>query len=319
MVSSAYLHWEHLVYPSLTRFHFSGSPRNQTRLNNHFSCITMVLPDVQSWKPSATFKLTRVGITGIKKPVRITRNGRVVSLIPVLDLFVDLPASRKGSDLSRNVEIIEEIVDESTRQPSTSLEELCERVAEKLLHRHEYASCAEVIATSDYFLERETPAGKKTVEPYTLIARAIKEREGRTRKFIGVEVVGMTACPCAMENIKNTYGEKYTHNQRNVAALTIENDGSVDADDLIGVAEQAMSSPTFEILKRKDEMEVVKRAHENPRFVEDVVREMLKQILERYPHLPDETVVVARSTSMESIHKHDAVAERVTTMGELRK
>ncbi len=279
----------------------------------------MALPDVQSWKPNATFKLTRVGIKGIKKPVCIERNGRIVNLIPVMDLFVDLPASRKGSDLSRNAEIIEEIVDESTRQPSPSLEDLCERIAEKLLLRHEYASCAEVIATSEYFLERVTPAGKRTVEPYKIMARAIKEREGKTRKFIGVEVTGMTACPCAMENIKTTYNERYTHNQRNVATLIIENDGSIDADDLIDIAEKAMSSPTYEILKRMDEMEVVKRAHENPKFVEDVVRDMLKQILERYPDLPDYTMVIARSESLESIHKHNAYAERVTTVGELRK
>jgi GTP cyclohydrolase-4 len=279
----------------------------------------MALPDVQSWKPNATFKLTRVGIKGIKKPVCIERNGRIVNLIPVMDLFVDLPASRKGSDLSRNAEIIEEIVDESTRQPSPSLEDLCERIAEKLLHRHEYASCAEVIATSDYFLERVTPAGKRTVEPYKIMAKAIKERNGKTRKFIGVEVTGMTACPCAMENIKKTYNERYTHNQRNVATLVIENDGSIDADDLIDIAEKAMSSPTYEILKRMDEMEVVKKAHENPKFVEDVVRDMLKQILERYPDLPDYTMVIAKSESLESIHKHNAYAERVTTVGELRK
>ncbi|HDN96270.1 MAG: GTP cyclohydrolase I FolE2 [Thermoplasmata archaeon] len=279
----------------------------------------MALPDVQSWKPNATFKLTRVGIKGIKKPVCIERNGRIVNLIPAMDLFVDLPASRKGSDLSRNAEIIEEIVDESTRQPSPSLEDLCERIAEKLLLRHEYASCAEVIATSEYFLERVTPAGKKTVEPYKIMARAIKEREGKTRKFIGVEVTGMTACPCAMENIKKTYNERYTHNQRNVATLIIENDGSIDADDLIDIAEKAMSSPTYEILKRMDEMEVVKRAHENPKFVEDVVRDMLKQILERYPDLPDYIMVIARSESLESIHKHNAYAERITTVGELRK
>lgn len=279
----------------------------------------MGMPDVQSWKPTEKFKLTRVGLRGIKKPVVINRNGRMVNLIPDIDLFVDLPASKKGSDLSRNVEIIEEIVDESIRQPSSGLEKLCEQVAKKLLERHEYANCAEVLAVSDYFLERKTPAGKRTYEPYRLFARSIKERNGTDRSFIGVEVIGMTACPCAMENIKETYKERYTHNQRNIATLVMQNDGSVDADDLINIAEQAMSSPTFEILKRKDEMEVVKRAHDNPKFVEDVVREMLKHLMQMYPDVSDELVVIARSESLESIHKHNACAERVTTMGELRK
>jgi len=279
----------------------------------------MALPDVQSWKPSANFKLTRVGIKGVKKPIMVRRNGRNVTLLATIDLYVDLPASRKGSDLSRNAEVIEEIVDESIRKPSEGIEYLCERIAEKLLERHEYAGCAEVIARSDYFLERETPGGKKTLEPYKIMGRAVIERNGEKKIFIGVEVMGMTACPCAMENIKKAYGEKYTHNQRNVATIILQNDGSVDADDLIIIGENAMSSPTFEILKRSDEMEVVRNAHEHPKFVEDVVRDILKQITEKYRHMEDETVVIARSESFESIHKHNAYAERITTMGELRK
>jgi GTP cyclohydrolase-4 len=279
----------------------------------------MALPDVQSWKPAANFKLTRVGLSGIKKPVCIRRNGRDVHLIPVVELFVDLPASKKGSDLSRNVEIIEEIVEESIREPAESLEVFCEKIAHKLLDRHEYANCAEVRAVSDYFLEKQTPMGRTTVEPYKIMARAVLERAAVCNRYIGVEVVGMTACPCALENIRNAYGERYTHNQRNIATIVVQNDGTVDADDLIDIAEKAMSSPTYEILKRNDEMEVVRRAHENPKFVEDVVRDMLQLIVVRYPELPAETVVVAQSVSLESIHKHNASAERVTTMGELRK
>jgi GTP cyclohydrolase-4 len=279
----------------------------------------MILPDVQSWKPEATFKLTRVGIKNIKKPVSIKRKDKVINLIPTMELFVDLPASKKGSDLSRNVEIIEDIVNESTRKPSPSLEDLCDRITTKLLLRHEYASYAEVKAISDYFIEKQTPAGKKTFEPYKIMAKAIKERKGFTKKFIGVEVIGITACPCAMENIKEKYNEKYTHNQRNLATVIIQNNGEIDANDLVTIAEQAMSSPTYEILKRNDEMAVVKTAHENPQFVEDVVRDILMLILKTYPSLPDNTLITAKSESMESIHKHNAFAERVTTIGELRK
>ncbi len=278
-----------------------------------------MLPDVQAWKPEANFKLTRVGIRGLKKPVCIKRGERTINLIPEIDVSVDLPASRKGSDLSRNAEVVEEIVDKSVREPSFSLENLCEEIAEKLLERHEYANRAEVIASSDYFLERKTPMGKSTLEPYKIMAKAVAIKGERMKKFIGVEVVGMTACPCAMENIRNIYNERITHNQRNVATLVIESDGSVEADDLIEIAEKAMSSPTYEILKRKDEVEVVKKAHDNPKFVEDVVRDMLKMILDKYSNLPDDAIVIAKSESMESIHKHNAFAERITTMGELKK
>ncbi|MCD6473718.1 MAG: GTP cyclohydrolase I FolE2 [Thermoplasmata archaeon] len=277
-----------------------------------------MLPDVQSWKPEVSFKLTRVGIRGVKKPVRIERNGKQVTLLTDMDIFVDLPASRKGSDLSRNAEVVEEIVDKSVRQPYSGLEDLCQEITKKLLERHGYAGRAEAFASSIYFLERITPLGKKTLEPYKIMARAIANRGERIRQFIGVEVIGMTACPCAMENIKKVYGEKYTHNQRNVATIFIENDGSIDADDLIEIAEDAMSTPTYEILKRKDEMEVVKKAHENPKFVEDVVRDMLKSIVEKYSYLPSDYIVIARSESHESIHKHNAFAERITTIGELK-
>jgi GTP cyclohydrolase-4 len=137
----------------------------------------------------------------------------------------------------------------------------------------------------------------------------------------------MTACPCAYEVIK-TLG-KYdktiippTHNQRNITTLMIEVPGdfkSVDANDLIDIAEKSFSSPTYSILKRKEEGEVVFNAHKNPKFVEDVVRDILSSILNKYKKLPDEVMVVARSESEESIHKHNAFAERVTTLGELRK
>jgi GTP cyclohydrolase-4 len=132
--------------------------------------------------------------------------------------------------------------------------------------------------------------------------------------------MGMTACPCAMETIRKACGKdlKMTHNQRSIATVVMEAGKGVDADDLIGIAEASMSSPTYEILKRDGEKDVVVHAHENPKFVEDVVRDILANILEKYCDLPDDTKIVARSESLESIHKHNAFAERKTTLEELR-
>jgi len=79
-----------------------------------------------------------------------------------------------------------------------------------------------------------------------------------------------------------------------------------------------MSSPTYGLLKRPEEGRLVEAAHRNPRFVEDVVREVLARILRRYRRLPDGALVSVKSESEESIHKHDAYAERTTTLGELR-
>lgn len=292
--------------------------------------------DVQNLKPAGSFKLTRVGVTGIKKPINVQRPGKVVTLTGEMDVFVDLPASQKGSHLSRNVEIISEILDKSVRQPVSCLEDLCEEICHMLLDRHEYASSSEVMIKADYFLEKALASGKKSLEGYKLIAKATAKRneEMAIKKLIGVEVVGMTTCPCAMETVRKKLQAEHpeasehlesmpviTHNQRNKTTLLIEvpKDYDVEADDLIIIVEDSLSSPTYEILKRDDEAEVTLRAHKNPKFVEDVVRDILGKILVKYSSLPDSVIVTVRSESEESIHKHNAFAERVTSLGELRR
>ena len=272
-----------------------------------------------------------MGIKGLRKPVTIKRPGRVVVLHPEINLYVDLPSHLKGSHMSRNVEIICEMVDASIRNPYSGLEHLCADIAKKLLERHEYATTSEIDMTADYFLERRSPMGKKSLEYYRIRAGAVAERGGAIKRSIGVEATGMTACPCAMETTRALLSEKYpsidftkfptiTHNQRNISSLIFEFDGeqNVEADEMIEIVESALSSPTHEILKRKDEGQLVLNAHENPKFVEDVVRDILTAVLKRYPGLPDETIVTVRSESEESIHKHNAFAERVTTLRELR-
>jgi GTP cyclohydrolase-4 len=288
--------------------------------------------DVQSRPAELRFKLTRVGVTGVKKPVSVSRPEKTVTLTADFDIYVDLPSTMKGSHLSRNLEVVSEIVEESVREPVASLEDLCADIARRLLERHDYASYSEVRTKADYFLERRTPLGKRTTERYCLMASATARRGSvSVRKSIGVEVIGMTACPCAMETIRHDLEVQgrlagknvpiITHNQRNRTTLLMEvpEGFEVEADDLIDIVEASLSSPTYEILKRGDEAKVVEMAHEEPRFVEDVVREILASVLKKYSDFPDEVRVWVRSESEESIHKHNAVAERITTLGELRK
>jgi len=289
---------------------------------------TVDLPDVQSMLSPSKFKLTRVGVTGVKKQIHIKRPTKPTNpLIVNMDLFVDLPASQKGSHMSRNIELISEIIDSNIKKPISDLESFCAKTATLLLKKHEYATISEVKAEAEYFLETTYPSGKKGSEPYKLIAEARAKNTGEVKKLIGVKATGMTACPCAMEVIRKIDPRTKncpapTHNQRNLGTLMIEvpeNDRSVDADDLLHIVETSFSTPTYSLLKRKEEGELVLHAHQHPKFVEDVVRDMLSQILAKYKNLPDDVVVIARSESEESIHKHNAYAERVTTLGELRK
>jgi GTP cyclohydrolase-4 len=263
----------------------------------------------------------------------VQRPGGDITLTLTIDAAVDLPSDKKGSHLSRNVDVISDIVDESVRRPIASLENLSSIIAKRLLEKHEYATFSEVRLSGDYFMEKRLASGKESIESYALLAKARAERGREIKKSIGVVVTGMTACPCAMETTRARYIQEIpessetlsqiptiTHNQRNVSTLIIEaSEGhTIEADDLIHIVEKSLSSPTFGMLKRDDEAQLVMNAHNNPKFVEDVVRSILKNVLDKYRGLPDEIKVTVMSESEESIHKHNAFAERVTTLGELR-
>lgn len=285
---------------------------------------------MQSGRIDNGFRITKVGVTNVRKPVQVARPDKVVTLTATLDVFVDLPWDQRGAHLSRNLEAVSEIVDEGVRNPVSSLEDLAARIAKKLIEKHEYATLGEAWIRADYFLEKRTPMGRQSLEPYGLVARASATRGSSVvvRKWIGVEVVGMTACPCAMETIREenpSYASLkgvpiITHNQRNRTTLVVEEPEGMDleADELIDLVESSMSAPTYEVLKRPDEGRVVEEAHGKPRFVEDVVREVLGRLLAAHGAFPDDAEVRVRSESEESIHKHNAVAERVATFGELR-
>ncbi len=290
--------------------------------------------DVQSQLAEKRFKLTRVGVTGVKKPIVVQRPWGDVTLNATIDIYVDLPSEQKGSHMSRNVEVTGEVVDKTVREPVDGLENLASEMSELLLERHEYASYSEVDMRADYFLEKESPKGRTSLENYQIRAKAEGKRDDKTRKYIGVTVIGLNTCPCAMEGVRKKFKDKYdsidgeledmpviTHNQRNETTVMVEvPDGKeVEVNQLIYLIEDSLSSPTHEILKREDEAEVVMQAHENPKFVEDVVRDVLSKILEKYDDFPDSTHVEVKSESEESIHKHNALAERVTTFGKLRE
>ena len=285
--------------------------------------------DLQYGKGNASFRLSRVGVRGVRKPVLVQRDDRGRKLNNALhcsiDIFVDLPADQKGSHMSRNVEVLNEVVDQSVSQPITGLEDMSSLICSKLLVHHEYAQNVEVSISAEYFRASKTPLGKDTFESYTLLAGCTQERGKDPVRTIGVRVTGMTACPCGQQTVTEMMGYPedmvvMTHNQRNVITLkvTVPSGCYVEADDLIDIAESSFSSPTFELLKRPDEGQVIINAHRNTKFVEDVVRDVLVRVVDRFKDLPDETYVNVESESEESIHKHNAYAQREGTLGDLR-
>ncbi|MEM3513194.1 MAG: GTP cyclohydrolase, FolE2/MptA family, partial [Thermoplasmata archaeon] len=173
------------------------------------------MKDVQNHNTTKSFALNRVGISEVLKPACIQRPDKVVMLTAKIDVAVDLPPDLKGAHLSRNMEVLTEIIDNSVRTPAESLESLCLRCANSILERHEYASVAEVSMEAVYFLEKGT---KPSMESYLLFAKSISNRNGHFRRFLGVEVAGMTACPCAMETLREKLIEE--HGNREILEKT---------------------------------------------------------------------------------------------------
>jgi GTP cyclohydrolase-4 len=306
------------------------------------STATPAAPDVQAGLPATQVSLSRVGVTGVEKVIRVEANGREGLFYAELECYVDLEARQAGVHMSRFEEIINEAIDEVVLEEAFRAEVLAAHVAERVRER-QGGKRAEVRLKAHYPETVEAPkSGKPTQEIYVLYGTAVASAAG-TRTLTGVEAQGMTACPCAQEMVAGLSRERLaeqgfdaeeieriiaavpiaTHNQRGVGTLHVGcpegGPAWIDAPELLRIVESSMSSEIYELMKRPDEMSVVVKAHENPRFVEDCVREMVRQVVEGYPDLPDEAFVMARQENLETIHRHNVVAERYGTLGELRK
>ena len=301
-------------------------------------------PDTQEKTPTIPVHLTRVGVTGVKKLLKIERDRkRPIVLIPTFDAFVDLPSTKRGIHMSRNPEAISEVLEEAVEETTVEIESLCAEIVSRLLKKHKYAKRAEVSMKSDFMILKESPVTRhKTQEMTNIMADAIGYRDGEEvviRKMIGAEVVGMTVCPCAQESTRESakmellkfLDEETTqkvletvsfasHNQRGRGMIMMEVPAQhlIRGEDIIKIIEDSMSAPVCELLKRTDEKAVVVSAHKNPMFVEDCVRNMVQKIIEQYSHLPDDTLVTVRQVNEESIHRHNAFAEKVAMLGDLK-
>ena len=303
------------------------------------------LPDTQEKLPTIPVHLTRVGVKGVKKLLKIERDKkRPIVLLPTFNAYVDLPSTQRGIHMSRNPEAISDVLEEAVEGNAVEIESLCAEIVSLLLEKHTYAKRAEVSMKSDFMIMKKSPVTKhKTQEMTNIMADAIGYRNGEDvviRKMIGAEVVGMTVCPCAQESTRESAKQDLlkfldeettkkvlntvsfaSHNQRGRGMIMMEvpQHQVIRGEDLISIIEDSMSSPVCELLKRTDENAVVIKAHQNPMFVEDCVRNMVQKIIKRYSHLPNDTLVTVRQVNEESIHRHNAFAEKVAMLGELKK
>ena len=305
---------------------------------------------MQSQLPTVQLSLSRVGVTGVEKVIRLRRTegtagdptGDQQLFSARFECVVDLGPDRKGAHMSRFEEVVNQAINNVVLgESSFKVETLAEHIAE-LVRTRQDARRAEVSVEARFPEHKPAPvSGIQTQELYTLHGSAICTELG-TRRLVGVTAQGMTACPCAQELVASAARERLesqgfeaaeieqilaavpiaTHNQRGLGTLhvgcTEMCDDEIDAAMLLEIVEQSMSSEIYELMKRSDEAHVVEKAHRRPRFVEDCVREMIRGVIEAFPELDDRAFVSARQVNLETIHQHNVVAERFGRLGEVR-
>jgi GTP cyclohydrolase IV len=308
----------------------------------HPSSSISISDDVQARRPAVQLGLSRVGVTGVEKVIRIKQNGAEQLFSARFECVVELGRDQKGAHMSRFEEVVNEAIGEVVLGESTlKVETLAEHIAKRVRDRQN-ARRAEVTIEARFPEHKPAPlSGIQTQELYTLHGSAACTEFG-TRRLIGVTAQGMTACPCAQELVAAKARERLqsegfdeddiakildavpvaTHNQRGLGTLHIGCtelcDDEIDAATLLAIVEHSMSSEIYELMKRSDEGHVVEKAHRRPRFVEDCVREMIRGVVDAFPDLNDAAFVSARQVNLETIHQHNVVAERFGTLGEVR-
>ena len=301
------------------------------------------ITDVQSRTPTVQLSLSRVGVTGVEKVIRIQQNGSEQLFSARFECVVELGSEQKGAHMSRFEEVVNEAIGEVVLGESTlKVETLAEHIAQ-LVRIRQHARRAEVSIEARFPEHKPAPvSGINTQELYTLHGSAASTEFG-TRRLIGVTAQGITACPCAQELVAGKARARLetqgfddedidkileavpvaTHNQRGLGTLHIGCtelcEDEIEASTLLQIVEHAMSSEIYELMKRSDEAHVVEKAHRRPRFVEDCVREMIRGVVDAFPDLGDAAFVSARQVNLETIHQHNVVAERFGTLGEVRK
>ena len=251
------------------------------------------IPDIQATPDTRQIAIDRVGIKGIRHPVRVSdrEQGGVQNTIASFNMYVHLPQHFKGTHMSRFVEIL-------NREERAISVESFGTILSTMVQRLE-ARAGHIEMSFPYFINKSAPvSGVKSLIDYdvTFIGEIMDGKQSFTMKVV-VPVTSL--CPCSKE-ISN-YG---AHNQRSHVTITARIKKFVWIEEIIRIAEESASCELFGLLKRPDEKWVTERAYDNPKFVEDMVRDVAHR-LDMEPRIE---AYVVESENFESIHNHSAYA-----------
>jgi len=249
------------------------------------------IADVQNMPDDRGVDVDKVGIKNIKYPITVLdKQNEKQQTVANVNMYVNLPHNFKGAHMSRFVEILNRyrgMIDVK------GIPEILRDMKKRL-----NAESAHLEVEFPYFIEKRAPASD---EP-SLMEYICRFKGTLTDKLdivVELEVPITTLCPCSKE-----ISEKSAHNQRGVAKVAYRAKEFVWIEDIIKVVESSGSSDVYALLKREDEKFVTERAYANPRFVEDVVREVASKLIEH----PDITWFSVEAENFESIHNHNAYA-----------
>ena len=251
-----------------------------------------VIPDVQNSEDKRKLAIDKVGIKAIRHPIRVAeRGGGVQHTVAVFNMYVSLPHHFKGTHMSRFVEIL------NMHEREISVETF-QVMLDQVMDRLE-AEAGTIEMTFPYFINKEAPVSKvKSLMDYEVTFTG--EIGGGTKHFTMKVVVPVTSlCPCSKKI--SEYG---AHNQRSHITIAARTKDFVWIEELVDYAERQASSELYGLLKRPDEKHVTERAYDNPKFVEDMVRDVAAD-LNRDKRI---TWYVVESENFESIHNHSAYA-----------
>ncbi|MCK5833731.1 GTP cyclohydrolase I FolE2 [bacterium] len=251
------------------------------------------MPDVAGYRPEYEIDIERVGIEYLDYPIVVLdKENKKQSTVAKVRMSVDLPSCWRGTHMSRFIEIINEYRGEIT---FIQIKQILEEVI-----RQFQARAAHLTLEFPYFLEKIAPiSGLKSLMEYKATFNG-EIVEGKFDFKLGVKVPVTTLCPCSKE-----ISENGAHSQRTHIGIEVIGETFVWLEELIELGEKCASSPVYATLKREDEKFVTESAYANPRFVEDVVRAVTKELSSR----TDILWFRVRASSNESIHNHSAFAQ----------
>jgi GTP cyclohydrolase I len=249
------------------------------------------IDDVQSRRDERQVAIDKAGIRDLAHPVRVSdRSRREQHTVARISMSVELPKHFKGTHMSRFIEILHREREVSVADLGALLQETAARLE---------ADAAHIEIEFPFFVMKRAPvSGVESLMDYRVTLSGTR-RDGVDRRSIRVVVPVTSLCPCSKK-----ISERGAHNQRSHVTITAQLRGSMWIEDLIDIAESEASSELYAILKRPDEKFVTERAYDNPKFVEDLVRDVALR-LDREPQIAAYRVEVE---NFESIHNHSAYA-----------